>query len=47
MRLDLRKWLGEPIEAVQDGSEDCCSLALWRLERSAEPPVKARRRKAA
>ena len=47
MRLDLRKWLGEPIESVQDGSEDCCSLALWRLERPAEPPVKARRKKAA
>ena len=34
MRLDLRKFpycLGSPIASVQDGSEDICSLALWRL----------------
>lgn len=33
-RLDLRKApysLGEPLEAVQDGREHICSLALWRL----------------
>ena len=30
-RLDLRKWLGEPIEVVQDGPEDFGQLALWRL----------------
>lgn len=31
MRLDLREWLGEPLESVQDGAEHCCSLALWKL----------------
>lgn len=33
-RLDLRKspyGLGEPLSKVQDGSEDVCSLALWKL----------------
>ena len=30
-RLDLRKWLGEPIDSVRDGREDACRLALWRL----------------
>jgi len=33
-RLDMRKppySLGEPLEAVQDGSEDICRLALWKL----------------
>jgi len=33
-RLDLRKVpynLGEPLESIQDGREDICSLALWRL----------------
>jgi len=30
-RLDLRQWLGEPIEAVQDGPESFGQLALWRL----------------
>jgi hypothetical protein len=29
-RLDLRKWLGDPIESVRDGPEPECSLALWR-----------------
>jgi hypothetical protein len=31
MRLDLRKWLGEPIESCRDGREDACRLALWEL----------------
>lgn len=31
MRLDLRDWLGAPLESVQDGAEACCSLALWEL----------------
>lgn len=30
-RLDLRKWLGEPLEWVQDGHEEGCKLALWRM----------------
>jgi len=30
-RLDLRKWLGEPLAAVADGHEPECQLALWRL----------------
>jgi hypothetical protein len=33
-RLDLRvapHFLGEPLERVQDGAEDICSLALWKL----------------
>jgi hypothetical protein len=30
-RLDLRRWLGDPIERCQDGREPECSLALWRL----------------
>jgi hypothetical protein len=33
-RLDLRKapyYLGEPLDKVQDGPEDLCSLALWRI----------------
>ena len=33
-RLDLRVapyLLGEPLERVQDGAEDICSLALWKL----------------
>ena len=30
-RLDLRDWLGVPIEAVRDGNESDCRLALWRL----------------
>lgn len=29
MRLDLRKWLGDPLEWVHDGREDACTLALW------------------
>lgn len=29
MRLDLRRWLGEPLEAVRDGREESCRLALW------------------
>ena len=31
-RLDLRTWLGEPLEQVQDGPEDFGMLALWRLD---------------
>ena len=31
MRLDLRKWLGDPLEWVHDGREDACALALWEL----------------
>jgi hypothetical protein len=33
-RLDLRKppyGLGEPLASIQDGSEQICSLAIWRL----------------
>ncbi len=33
-RLDLRREpynLGEPLSRVQDGSEEICSLALWKL----------------
>lgn len=33
-RLDLRRApysLGEPIESIQDGAEDVCSLAVWEL----------------
>jgi hypothetical protein len=30
-RLDLTKWLGEPLDAVQDGHETECRLAVWRL----------------
>lgn len=33
-RLDLRHApydLGEPIESIQDGSEDICGLAVWEL----------------
>jgi hypothetical protein len=30
-RLDLCKWLGEPVESTQDGTEADCRLALWRL----------------
>lgn len=30
-RLDLRKWLGEPLEAVRDGREEACRLALWAI----------------
>lgn len=30
-RLDLRDWLGNPIESVQDGAEAACSLAMWKL----------------
>jgi hypothetical protein len=33
-RLDLRRApynLGDPLESVQDGSEDICSLAIWRI----------------
>jgi hypothetical protein len=31
MRLDLRNWLGFPIDKMQDGVESNCYLALWRL----------------
>lgn len=30
-RLDLTKWLGEPLEMVEDGHEKGCRLALWDL----------------
>ncbi len=33
-RLDLRHspyMLGEPLDSVQDGAEEICSLAIWRL----------------
>jgi len=30
-RLDLRRWLGEPIASVPDGHEPECRLALWSL----------------
>ncbi len=30
-RLDLVKWIGEPIESARDGHEDNCRLALWKL----------------
>jgi hypothetical protein len=30
-RLDLRQWLGDPIESVRDGREGACRLALWDL----------------
>lgn len=30
-RYDLTRWMGEPIESVQDGAEENCRLALWRL----------------
>ena len=30
-RLDLCKWLGEPLEMVDDGHESNCRLALWEL----------------
>lgn len=30
-RLDLRDWLGEPLERCPDGLDHCCSLAIWKL----------------
>lgn len=30
-RLDLRKWLGEPIEQTEDGGAQGCKLAMWKL----------------
>lgn len=30
-RLDLTKWLGEPLEQVADSNDDWCRLAIWRL----------------
>lgn len=30
-RLDLRAWLGDPLEWVHDGRESDCMLALWTL----------------
>lgn len=30
-RLDLTKWLGQPLEMCRDGHEDNCRLALWKL----------------
>jgi hypothetical protein len=33
-RLDLRHApynLGKPVESVPDGGEDCCTLALWKI----------------
>jgi hypothetical protein len=31
VRLDLTKWLGQPLDSVQDGSEVNCRLAIWNL----------------
>lgn len=31
MRLDLTRWLGEPIQMTPDGTEENCRLALWRF----------------
>ena len=31
MRVDLTKWLGEPLEVCPDGHELNCRLALWSL----------------
>lgn len=30
-RLDLRAWLGEPLESCRDGHEPDCRLALWEI----------------
>lgn len=30
-RLDLRDYLGEPLESVVDGHEEGCNLSLWTL----------------
>jgi hypothetical protein len=30
-RLDLRRWLGEPLETCRDGNEEWCRLALWKI----------------
>ena len=30
-RLDLCKRLGEPLDMIQDGHEDNCRLALWKI----------------
>ena len=30
-RLDLRPWLGEPLERVKDGLDEGCEMALWEL----------------
>lgn len=30
-RLDLRDHFGDPIEWVQDGNEEGCKLAIWRI----------------
>ena len=30
-RLDLRQYLGKPLEQIQDGNEAGCRLALWKL----------------
>ena len=30
-RMDLTRWLGEPIEMCRDGHEENCQLAVWRL----------------
>ena len=34
--LDLTQWLGEPLEMCQDGHEDGCRLALWKLNEGRE-----------
>ncbi len=30
-RLNLNDWLGKPLEKIQDGHEQGCSLALWTM----------------
>ena len=30
-QTDLTRWLGKPLEMVEDGGKDACHLALWRL----------------
>lgn len=30
-RLDMRSWLGDPIESTTDGGAIGCKLAMWRL----------------
>lgn len=30
-RLDLREFLGKPLESIEDGGAEYCRLALWRL----------------
>jgi hypothetical protein len=30
-QTDLTKWLGRPLDIVEDGGQDACHLAIWRL----------------